>query len=98
AAEEMPRLLPDGWEEYHRAAWFLAGCSPLAEKDEALTGERRRALAREYANRAVELLRQAVRRGFADLADPRESPGFDALRGRDDFKRLLQESPGKSGG
>jgi serine/threonine protein kinase/tetratricopeptide (TPR) repeat protein len=43
-----------------------------------------------YAGRAVELLRQAVRSGFTDVARLREAPALDPLRSREDFQQLLK--------
>jgi hypothetical protein len=45
----------------------------------------------KYAARAVVLLRQAVRAGFKDGAHLRRDPDLDALRGRADFRELLDE-------
>src|SRR5262249_43128789 len=45
----------------------------------------------EYADRAMELLRQAVKAGFKDAAHLRKGTVLDPLRGREDFKKLLAE-------
>jgi hypothetical protein len=48
-------------------------------------------LAEQYASRAVDLLRQAVAKGYKDVG-----PDLDVLRSRDNFKKLmaeLEESP-----
>jgi serine/threonine protein kinase/tetratricopeptide (TPR) repeat protein len=42
-----------------------------------------------YAARAVELLRQAVAKGYKDAAHMTKDRDLDALRGREDFKKLL---------
>jgi tetratricopeptide (TPR) repeat protein len=52
-------------------------------------------LAEQYANRAVELLRQAVARGFQDAAHMKKNRDLDALRDREDFKRLVSELEAK---
>jgi len=44
----------------------------------------------EYADRAMELLRKAVMAGFKDAAQMAKDTDLDPLRGRDDFKRLLE--------
>jgi serine/threonine-protein kinase len=44
-----------------------------------------------YAARAVELLRQAVAKGYKDIDHLKKDPDLDPLRGRDDFKKLLAE-------
>jgi eukaryotic-like serine/threonine-protein kinase len=48
-------------------------------------------LAERYADRAIELLRQAAAKGFRDAAHMRQDNDLDALRGRDDFRALLAE-------
>jgi WD40 repeat protein len=45
----------------------------------------------QYAARAVELLRQAVAKGFKEAAHMKKDKDLDALRDREDFKRLLAE-------
>jgi hypothetical protein len=50
----------------------------------------------KYAARAVELLRQAVAKGYRDVADMKKRPDFDSLRARDDFRQLLAELETKS--
>jgi hypothetical protein len=48
-------------------------------------------LADRYAARAVELLRQAVAKGYKDLDYLKKDPDLGPLRGRDDCKKLLAE-------
>ena len=50
----------------------------------------------EYADRAMTLLRQAVRAGFRDTASLRQDTALDPLRDRDDFKALLAQMQAKS--
>jgi hypothetical protein len=50
----------------------------------------------EYADRAMVLLHQAVKAGYTDAAHLKEDTDLDPLRGRDDFKKLLQELGKKS--
>ena len=45
----------------------------------------------EYADRAMELLHQAVKAGYKDAAHMAKDKDLDALRGRDDFKKLLAD-------
>jgi hypothetical protein len=45
----------------------------------------------EYANRAMELLHQAVKAGYDDAAHVAEDPDLHPLRQRDDFKKLQGE-------
>jgi serine/threonine protein kinase/tetratricopeptide (TPR) repeat protein len=88
-AARLPPLFPKIWNEYHRAGQFLARCVPLAEKDARLPAEKRQALAGAYGERAVALLREAVRKGMPDPGQLRTDPDLAALRGRDDFQKLV---------
>jgi tetratricopeptide (TPR) repeat protein/tRNA A-37 threonylcarbamoyl transferase component Bud32 len=45
----------------------------------------------QYADRAMELLRQAVKAGFRNAAILKKDGNLNPLRGREDFKKLLQE-------
>ncbi len=45
----------------------------------------------EYTDRAIELLRNAVKAGWNDAKHTAKDPDLDALRDREDFKTLLAE-------
>jgi serine/threonine-protein kinase len=82
-------------------ARVLARASASARQDAKLTAAERERLARQYADRAIELLRQAVAKGYKgpeSVARLKTIADFDPLRERDDFKALLGElektSPG----
>ena len=45
----------------------------------------------EYADRALELLRKAVKAGYKDAAHMKKDTDLDPLRERDDCKKLLSE-------
>jgi hypothetical protein len=49
-------------------------------------------------DRAVTLLRHAVAAGYKDAAYMKKDPGLDALRGRDDFEKLLNDLHSTQGG
>jgi len=68
--------------DWYDAACGYALCIPLADKAE--TKEK-------YAARAVELLRQAVAKGYKDVAQMKKDTDLDALRPRDDFKKLVAD-------
>ncbi len=93
AAAELPRLDPEGWRAYRRAAGFLARCVPLAELDTRLSENERRALARTYADRAMTWLREAIRRGLLEIDQLREAPDLAPLRLRPDFQMQLLNQP-----
>jgi tetratricopeptide (TPR) repeat protein len=69
AAENLPRLFPDGWDEYVRAVPLLANCAVLAEKDAKLSPEERKRRYSTYLGRTKELLGMAAQRIAA--ADPK---------------------------
>lgn len=49
----------------------------------------------EYAKRAVELLQRAVKAGYKDAAHVMKDADLDALRDREDFKKLMDELEAK---
>jgi serine/threonine protein kinase/Tfp pilus assembly protein PilF len=90
-AEEMARL---GWNpaaDSYNAACALALCVPCAEKDAKLAAAERQKQARAYADRALELLRQAIAKGYRDVAHLKKDPDLDPLRPREEFQKLLAE-------
>jgi serine/threonine protein kinase/Flp pilus assembly protein TadD len=91
AAAELPRIYPDGWEEHHRAAGFLARCVPLAENDAKLPADQQSKLAQSYGDQAVGLLGQAMTKGFKDAEGLRKAADFAPVRSRADFQKLLHE-------
>ncbi len=46
---------------------------------------------KEYADRAMELLQQAVKVGWNDLEQTANDTALDPLRDREDFKKLLAD-------
>jgi tetratricopeptide (TPR) repeat protein len=75
------------------AACFLARC--VAEVDGAadLAPADRQRLSDDYAERARSLLRQAAAEGLPGLRDLADEAGFEPLRARDDFRRLIADAP-----
>jgi serine/threonine protein kinase len=71
-----------GWSAGH---WYEFACVYAAASGKVADRSR------EYADRAMELLRQAVRAGFKDLARMAKDADLDPIRDRDDFKKLLAE-------
>jgi tetratricopeptide (TPR) repeat protein/predicted Ser/Thr protein kinase len=97
-AAELPRLLPDNPREYVLAASFLARCVPLATQDSALPAEQRPDLAEKYASEAVDLLRQAVLRGYRNLNEIKTEKGFDSVRGYAGFQNVVADLKEKARG
>lgn len=89
AAAELPRLFPSVSQEYYGSAGFLARCIPLAENDLKFPEPERQTLAQSYGERAVALLKEAIKKGYKDAKQLDDEMAFAPLRTRDDFKRLL---------
>jgi hypothetical protein len=70
-------------------------CSAAAAHDARLPAAEREKLADQYGRRAVELLRRAQAAGYfrdaGQLARTKQNKAFDAIRDRDDFKRLVAQ-------
>jgi tetratricopeptide (TPR) repeat protein len=93
--EQLPLLRPDDRDSYLRAARALAFCtfpSTLGGKpgDAAV-----KAQCRGFADRAMKVLQEAGRR---DLIGPAElgQPLYNEMRGREDFKKLLDDLKSKA--
>jgi serine/threonine-protein kinase len=97
-AERVLREKPQSESTWYNTACLYSLAVPLVRKDEKLPAARRMELAQQYGTRAVELLHEAVARGFALVASLREDPDLEAVRDRDDFKKLLQKLEQKAGG
>jgi hypothetical protein len=80
----------------YAAACILARCVPLAERDSQLAKGQRKERAREYADRALATLRQAVQNGYRDVAHMKKDTDLDPLRSHADFQKLLKELEAKA--
>src|SRR5262249_49818195 len=98
AAQELPPLFPNAWNERLSAGWFLARCAALAEKDTTLAALERSELARAYADQSVQRLQEAIQRGYKDLNYLKTNEYLEVLRRRDDFTKLLNEFGDKLSG
>jgi serine/threonine protein kinase len=95
-AEERSGLAPEGWQHPHWAASLLCRCVRLAAKDLQFSAAERVRLVRAYGDRAVELLREARRRGLPGGPQLRAESAFEPLRQRADFQKVVTEpGPGK---
>jgi tetratricopeptide (TPR) repeat protein len=88
---ELPDVDPKSPKEPLEAASFLARCLRVVEGDRALTDVRREELACDYASRAVDHIRTALRRGFRDAVSLEKDTRFEPLRPRAEFRELLRE-------
>lgn len=90
-ARLMSRTSPDSAANSYTAATLWARCVPLADKDDALSLEKRQATAAAYGGEAMTSLRQAIQQGYKDVKHMKDDPHLESLRSRDDFKKLLLE-------
>jgi serine/threonine-protein kinase len=84
------RIRDLGWEaanDAYNAARALASCAAAADGDKS---------APDYAGRAMDLLRQAVGRGFTEVTRLKRQEDFNPLRQRKDFKQLVAELEAKA--
>jgi serine/threonine protein kinase len=91
AAAELLRAACDPAADAYRAACVFSRCAPLAERDARLAEARRKELARSYQDQALAALRQALARGFKDVAQLEKGKDLDPLRAREDFRKLLAD-------
>jgi serine/threonine-protein kinase len=84
-----PLMLSNGFAVYALAATAVS-------KDAGIPEPKRQELAKLYADRAMETLRQAVAKGYKDIANLKSDPDLASLRSRDDFKKLLAEMEQKA--
>jgi hypothetical protein len=89
-ARELSKLRPGRADDAYQAACLLARCAAFAAEDSALAEADRAAAARAYADEAVALLRECVRRGFADAERMRSEGDLASLRDRGDFREILE--------
>jgi serine/threonine protein kinase/tetratricopeptide (TPR) repeat protein len=91
AVNESLTAAPDARAVNYQATGFLARCAALAGQDQKLTAESRNRTVEDYARRAVERLREAVRAGFRDGKKIQTDGDLATLRSRADFQELLTE-------
>jgi tetratricopeptide (TPR) repeat protein len=96
AARELPRLAPDNPAVLLQAARLLSGCVALAEWNPGSPFPVGLVLAWAYGSEAIALARAAVAKGLVDPALVLSSdPDLAPLRGRDEFRLLLNELVGR---
>jgi tetratricopeptide (TPR) repeat protein len=91
AAGQFVQFAIDPAGDVYDAGCFLARCIPLAEGDPKLPSLERQERVQAYANRAVATLRQAVQKGYKDVAHMRKDSDLDSLRSHPDFQKLLND-------
>jgi hypothetical protein len=95
AAKQIAYKLRDlGWDppnEAYDAACALSLCIRIVQSNDKASQEDRDRQASNFGNEAMGLLREAVGNGFNDAAHMKQDKDLDALREREDFKKLLAE-------
>jgi tetratricopeptide (TPR) repeat protein len=89
AAAKVAGVFPESGKNQTSAAWFVARCIPLAEKDASMPEEKRKALVQAYADQAMRYLRDGIAKGGVDADFVLRHPGFEPLRARADYKDLV---------
>jgi serine/threonine protein kinase/tetratricopeptide (TPR) repeat protein len=90
-ARQLARLDVDPANDAYDAACALSLGVHLAARDAALPEAKRRELAQAYAERALVLLREAVKHGYNDATHMRKDNDLDSLRARADFQVLVMD-------
>jgi serine/threonine protein kinase/tetratricopeptide (TPR) repeat protein len=85
----------DGWVLYHAACFRAVSAGPLRAADKSSAGVKQ---ADAEADCAMALLTKAVAAGGVQVWELKEDEDFNALRGRDDFKKLLADLEAKAKG
>ncbi|HEV3165298.1 MAG TPA: serine/threonine-protein kinase [Isosphaeraceae bacterium] len=94
AADELVRILPGDPSAEIRAVRFLALASGLVAQETEMPATERSDRAKAYADRAVEMLRQAVRHGFLKPKEL-EAPFYEPIRTRADFQAIQKQLEAK---
>src|SRR5262245_6336887 len=85
----------DAPADAYYAACFLSLCVPIAAKHDKLDATQREEAAKSYGDASMKLLRDAVSKGYKDVAHMKNDTDLDPLRQRDDFHKLVAELEGK---
>jgi tetratricopeptide (TPR) repeat protein len=86
-----------GWNalaDAYDAAGFLSQCIRIVAKHDKLDAKQRKEAAQFYGDAAMRLLREAVSKGFKDVAHMKKHAVLDPLRQRPDFQKLVAELEG----
>jgi hypothetical protein len=87
-----------GWNppaDAYDAACYLSLCIPIVAKHDKLDATQRQEAAQLYGDAALQLLRDAVSKGYQDVAHMKKDTDLNPLRQRDDFRKLVAELEGK---
>jgi eukaryotic-like serine/threonine-protein kinase len=95
AAAEYEALKPTDAEGLYDAACHRAVCAAVVREDPKTPAADAPRLAKEQADLAMAWLQKAVAAGFTDAEHMKQDKDFDALREREDFKKLVAELQAK---
>ena len=85
----------DAPADAYDAACLLSLCVPIVAKHDKLDDRQRQEAARFYGDAAMKLLRDAVSKGYKDVAHMKKDIDLDPLRQREDYQKLVAELDGK---
>jgi hypothetical protein len=89
AVDALLPLVPDDWLYSYNAGCVLALCVPWSRRDPGLSAGDRQALARQYADRAIDLLHAAVAQGFRDIDHLKADTDLDSIRTQPGFEKVV---------
>jgi serine/threonine protein kinase/tetratricopeptide (TPR) repeat protein len=87
-----------GWDapaDSYEAACALSQCVAIVSKHDKLDDKQRKEATQLYGDAAMGLLRDAVSKGYKDVAHMKKDTDLDPLRQREDFQKLIAELEGK---
>jgi hypothetical protein len=85
-----------GQMNHYNIACVFALSSAAAENDVKLASADRTRLKAQYADRALDFLRQAVAEGYQETSWLKGDPDLASLRSREDFQKLVRDLERKS--
>jgi tetratricopeptide (TPR) repeat protein len=90
-AEDLIKRIPDRAVGCYQAACIVSVCVSAVAKDTDLPEAQRLKLEQQYRERALAMLRDAVKEGFRGRDLLRKDPDLEPLRAHADFQKLLSE-------
>lgn len=89
-----------GWDppaDAYDAAVILSRCLPIVAKHEKLSEAQRQQAEQAYGAAVIEMLREAVQKGFKDVARLKSDASFAPVHQRAEFKQLVAELEARAG-
>jgi serine/threonine protein kinase/tetratricopeptide (TPR) repeat protein len=88
-----------GWDaptDAYNAACLLSQCIPIVDQHDRLDQKQRQEAVRFYGDAAMQLLRDAVSKGFKNALHMKNDADLYLLRQREDFQQLIADLEGKA--